>query len=269
MTVTYREDDGLTDRLAALLRLAAETPGPTLAALARDPRATLALAPAAGRLRADPGASLAAAGPDAATAGSDAPPAGSDAPPAGSDGAGRLRRGDGGLERGRAARTAGAPGRPGAPVTATGGSGPPVTATAGSPAPVPVTTEGSPAPIRAAIVDPSAYTPAYDHALSSALARAGASVQLVTSRFAYGEVPAPDGYVRQELFYRRARGDAGSRARRLSKLASHPGDMRELRRLTAATADVVHFQWLAIPWMDARAAAERAAGADRSRPAPA
>jgi glycosyltransferase involved in cell wall biosynthesis len=110
---------------------------------------------------------------------------------------------------------------------------------------------GSSAPIRAAIVDPSAYTPAYDHALSSALARAGAGVQLVTSRFAYGEVPEPDGYVRQELFYRRARGDAGSRARRLSKLASHQGDMRELRRLTAATADVVHFQWLAIPWLDA------------------
>ena len=53
--------------------------------------------------------------------------------------------------------------------------------------------------VRAAVVDPSAYTPAYDHALCAALAGAGASVQLVTSRFAYGEVPAPDGYVVREF----------------------------------------------------------------------
>jgi glycosyltransferase involved in cell wall biosynthesis len=109
----------------------------------------------------------------------------------------------------------------------------------------------SAAAVRVAVVDPSAYTPAYDHALCAALARAGATVQLVTSHFAYGEVPEPDGYLRQELFYRRARGAVGSRARRLSKLASHQSDMRALRRLAAATADVVHFQWLAMPWLDA------------------
>jgi len=107
------------------------------------------------------------------------------------------------------------------------------------------------AAIRAAVIDPSAYTPAYDHAVCAALARAGASVQLVTSRFAYGDVPAPDGYNVRELFYRRARGAAGSRARRLSKLASHVGDMRALQKLAADTADIVHFQWLAMPWLDA------------------
>jgi glycosyltransferase involved in cell wall biosynthesis len=105
--------------------------------------------------------------------------------------------------------------------------------------------------VRTAVVDPSAYTPAYDHGLCAALARAGASVQLVTSRFAYGDVPAPDGYTVRELFYRRARGAAGSRARRLSKLVSHPGDMRALRKLAVDTADIVHFQWLAMPWLDA------------------
>jgi glycosyltransferase involved in cell wall biosynthesis len=106
-------------------------------------------------------------------------------------------------------------------------------------------------PVRAAVVDPSAFTPAYDHALCTALAHAGASVQLVTSRFAYGDVPTPDGYVVRELFYRRARGAPGSRARRLSKLVSHAGDTRALRQLVAGTADVVHFQWLAMPWLDA------------------
>jgi glycosyltransferase involved in cell wall biosynthesis len=114
-----------------------------------------------------------------------------------------------------------------------------------------VTAAGRPDPVRTAVVDPSAYTPAYDHALCAALARAGASVQLVTSRFAYGDVAATDGYVRQDLFYRRARGQPGSRARRLSKLVSHAGDMRALRRLVADTADIVHFQWLAMPWLDA------------------
>ena len=107
------------------------------------------------------------------------------------------------------------------------------------------------ASLRVTVVDPSAYTPAYDHAFSAALARSGASVQLVTSRFAYGEVPAPDGYILRELFYRRARGALGSRARRLSKLATHAGDMRSLRKLTRDSADIVHFQWLAMPWVDA------------------
>jgi glycosyltransferase involved in cell wall biosynthesis len=105
--------------------------------------------------------------------------------------------------------------------------------------------------LRTAVVDPSAYTPAYDHAICSALAHAGASVQLITSRFAYGDVPAPDGYAVRELFYRRARGAPGSHARRISKLVSHAGDMRALRRLAAGAADIVHFQWLAMPWLDA------------------
>jgi glycosyltransferase involved in cell wall biosynthesis len=100
---------------------------------------------------------------------------------------------------------------------------------------------------RVSIVDPSAYTPPYDHALCAALARAGADVELVTSRFAYGEVPSPDGYAVRELFYRRARGAPGSRARRLAKLATHAGDMRALRR---TAGDVVHFQWIAMPWLD-------------------
>jgi Glycosyl transferase family group 2 len=63
VTVTYREDDGLAERAAALLRLGLVAPRPTFAALAHDPRAALELAPAAVRLRADPGSSVAAADP--------------------------------------------------------------------------------------------------------------------------------------------------------------------------------------------------------------
>jgi glycosyltransferase involved in cell wall biosynthesis len=103
--------------------------------------------------------------------------------------------------------------------------------------------------MRVHLLDPPAFTPPYDHALASALGRAGAEVQLITSRFAYGPVPDPDGYVRRELFYRRAVGAAGSRRRRASKLAAHVPDMLRYRGV-AAGADVVHFQWLTTPVLD-------------------
>jgi glycosyltransferase involved in cell wall biosynthesis len=99
------------------------------------------------------------------------------------------------------------------------------------------------------VVDPSAYTPAYDHALCAALARAGAEVELITSSFAYGEVPPDKGYCVRELFYRHSRGPAGSRLRTLTKLLEHAPDMLELRR-QAGPADLVHFQWLPVQWLD-------------------
>jgi glycosyltransferase involved in cell wall biosynthesis len=106
------------------------------------------------------------------------------------------------------------------------------------------------------IVDPSAYTPPYDHALCGALAAAGADVELYTSRFAYGSIPSPDGYRRRELFYRATRvapGDspAAQRARRVLKLAEHVPDMLRYRR-AARAADIVHFQWLAVQQLDGR-----------------
>ena len=87
--------------------------------------------------------------------------------------------------------------------------------------------------VKVHVVDPSAYTPPYDHALCSALAAAGVDVELITSRFPYAALPAPDGYVRRELFYRAARGAAGSRGRRALKLAEHVPDMLALRGCVA------------------------------------
>ncbi|HEY4825840.1 MAG TPA: glycosyltransferase family 4 protein [Solirubrobacteraceae bacterium] len=106
--------------------------------------------------------------------------------------------------------------------------------------------------MRVHIVDPSAFTPPYDHALSSALARAGVEVELITSRFPYGAVPSPDGYEVRELFYRRAAGAwAGTRprARVAAKLAQHVPDMLRYRAV-AREADVVHFQWLPVQALD-------------------
>jgi glycosyltransferase involved in cell wall biosynthesis len=108
--------------------------------------------------------------------------------------------------------------------------------------------------MRVHIVDPSAYTPPYDHALCAALAGAGADVELVTSRFAYGPVAPARGYRRVDSFYRASGHVAGSgavaqRTRRALKLAEHVGDMLRYRR-AARAADVVHFQWLSVQQLD-------------------
>jgi glycosyltransferase involved in cell wall biosynthesis len=60
----------------------------------------------------------------------------------------------------------------------------------------------------------------------------------------------------RELFYRHAAGAAGSRLRRLTKLAEHVPDMVRYRRL-AQSADVVHYQWLDLPWLDTGLLARR------------
>ena len=102
--------------------------------------------------------------------------------------------------------------------------------------------------MRVVLCDPSAFTPQYDHELAAALARAGADVELVTSRFRFGDPPAPAGYERRELFY-----PLSSRLFRRSplrlplKAIEHPLGMARLARLHA---DVVHLQWLAWPRLD-------------------
>ena len=104
--------------------------------------------------------------------------------------------------------------------------------------------------MRVVLADPPAFTPQYDHELAAALARAGAQVELVTSRFRFGEVPAPEGYERAELFYPlSSRLFRRSRLRVPLKAAEHlPG----LWRLARRPADVVHMQWLAAPELDDR-----------------
>jgi glycosyltransferase involved in cell wall biosynthesis len=104
--------------------------------------------------------------------------------------------------------------------------------------------------VRVVLADPAAFTPQYDHELAAGLARQGAEVELVTSRFRFGEAPVPVGYVRREVFY-----PASSRLFRRSRLrlplkaAEHP---LGLARLARVARDVLHVQWLAAPELDAR-----------------
>src|SRR5690606_1503601 len=101
------------------------------------------------------------------------------------------------------------------------------------------------------LVDPSAFTPPYDRALAAALARAGAEVELLTSRFLHGPVPPAEGFRVREGFYRRsaARG-LDAPARLPFKAAEHLADMLRFRR-APVEADVVHYQWLTVPALDA------------------
>jgi glycosyltransferase involved in cell wall biosynthesis len=119
--------------------------------------------------------------------------------------------------------------------------------------------------MRVHVVDPSAYTPPYDHALCGALAALGADVQLHTSRFARGSVPTAAGYTRHESFYRLAAHVPNDRARRALKLAEHVPDMLRYHR-TARAADVVHFQWLAVQHLDGHLLPARRTAAGARRP---
>ena len=102
--------------------------------------------------------------------------------------------------------------------------------------------------MRVVLADPPAFTPTYDHELAAALARVGADVELVSTRFRFESVPEPDGYTRLELFYPlSSRLFRRSRLRLPLKALEHPFGLAALRR---RRADVVHLQWLAAPELD-------------------
>jgi glycosyltransferase involved in cell wall biosynthesis len=123
--------------------------------------------------------------------------------------------------------------------------------------------------MRVHVIDPSAYTPPYDHALCRALGAAGAEVELYTSRFAYDAVAPAEGYARRELFYGLAhRGAAAgprSRVRLALKAAEHVPDMLRYRRIARA-ADVAHFQWLTLQPLDVHLLPRRRSTAAGTRP---
>ena len=104
--------------------------------------------------------------------------------------------------------------------------------------------------MRVRLVDPPAYTPPYDHSLAAALARAGASVELSTSRPTY-DAPVADGFELREDFYRRAMArDRPTNVRRALRLTEHLPDMLRHRRVGGRGVDVVHYQWLTLEALD-------------------
>jgi glycosyltransferase involved in cell wall biosynthesis len=102
--------------------------------------------------------------------------------------------------------------------------------------------------VRVLLADPPAFTPSYDHQLAAGLAHAGADVELATSRFRFGDIPAPDGYRRTERFYPlSSRLFDRSRLRLPLKGLEH---LDVMRALALARPDLLHVQWLALPHAD-------------------
>lgn len=101
--------------------------------------------------------------------------------------------------------------------------------------------------MRVLLADPPAYTPPYDRSLAAALAAAGAEVELVTSRFRFGQVPRPNGYVVREWFYPLSSRMGSSRARLAVKALEHPLGVAQL---AAHKPDVLHVQWFGAPEAD-------------------
>ena len=108
--------------------------------------------------------------------------------------------------------------------------------------------------MRIALLDPPGYSPAYDHRLATALAARGHDVELLTSPFAHGQPPSPEGYRRREVFLALS-GRLGRRVplRRVLKAAEYaPSVARLLREVRRLQPDVVHVQWLPLLRRDLR-----------------
>ena len=104
--------------------------------------------------------------------------------------------------------------------------------------------------MRVVLLDPAAFTLPYDHHLAVALAARGLDVELVTSRFRFGDPPEVDGYNRRELFYPLSSRLFGrSRLRLPLKALEHPAG---LVRLRGVARDVLHLQWAPLPQLDVR-----------------
>ncbi len=107
---------------------------------------------------------------------------------------------------------------------------------------------------RVAMLDPGAWSVAYDDALCQALAAVGCELALYTSPAPGGGWPAAHGYRRHETF---AAGPApaGEPARRflrrLSRGLSYPvGWRRTVRQIERQRPAIVHLQWTPLPLVD-------------------
>jgi glycosyltransferase involved in cell wall biosynthesis len=105
------------------------------------------------------------------------------------------------------------------------------------------------------MLDPSAFTPPYDHHLCAGLADVGCDLTLLTAQADYFMWNGETTYDRVEHFYghtNRLYGGHDSLPGRTSfKGAEHIFDMaRVVRAVGAQDPDVVHFQWLPLPVVD-------------------
>lgn len=105
------------------------------------------------------------------------------------------------------------------------------------------------------MVDPSCYSLPYDYSLCQALASQGWSVALERSRFLYGDFRLACDVEVRERFYRVAHQFSGSRGmiwKCLKGVEHVSGTMDLLRRARKERPDIIHYQWLTAPAVEAR-----------------
>lgn len=109
--------------------------------------------------------------------------------------------------------------------------------------------------MKVAMIDPSAFTPPYDHHLCEGLSQVGHDVTLFTTDFEYikweGETP----YNRIEYFYNKTNSIYSQKDqswhRQLMKGCEHIFNMSSLlRQIKRSNPDFVHFQWIPLPLLD-------------------
>lgn len=102
------------------------------------------------------------------------------------------------------------------------------------------------------VVDPSCYSPAYDHSFCTAIAKRGCEVTLARSEFLYDEWPSVPQYTSWQGFYKKShgRGKTGS-FWKVAKGLEHVWDMKEfVKEAERSQPDIIHFQWLPLPMVD-------------------
>jgi glycosyltransferase involved in cell wall biosynthesis len=105
------------------------------------------------------------------------------------------------------------------------------------------------------MLDPSAFTPPYDHHLCRGLTTVGCDLTLYTTRADYYGWDGDTTYDRVEFFYRHSNALYGDRdglpGQTVIKGLEHLADMtRFVREARARNPDVVHVQWAPVPVVD-------------------
>jgi glycosyltransferase involved in cell wall biosynthesis len=109
--------------------------------------------------------------------------------------------------------------------------------------------------MKVAMIDPSAFSPPYDHHLCNALSVSGCEITLLSTDFDYIGWNQDISYVKEEFFYgftnKWLPETLPARFQKAMKGCEHVYDsMQLLRELERIDPDVIHFQWLALPIID-------------------
>ncbi|BER91401.1 glycosyltransferase [Atrimonas thermophila] len=101
------------------------------------------------------------------------------------------------------------------------------------------------------MIDPSGFTPSYDHCLGTAIAQQGNQLVIATMEAGLGRWTEEINYECWEHFYRVTGRLSKGKTRTYLKGCEHLFDMERLwHRLRQWEPDVIHFQWLPLPFVD-------------------